>query len=586
MSDAVYDTKTLKESNAKTFNSLGNKLQAPFLEALNDMGYEYMTPVQEKVLTQLPSNSSECLVQAKTGTGKTIAFLLPALQALLSANPLPIGQVGILIMSPTRELAIQIAKECDQLTKRLPKRVECHTAFGGTARASNLNKFLNGNPTVLVATPGRLKDYLTDEHVRGKFQNVRTLILDEADRMLDQGFLPDIKQVLRSLPPKSSGWQGMCFSATIPPTVKDVIGNVLKPGYVHMSTIDEGEAPTIATVPQYSVVVPEVKDTFTTLYALIKQECTANPKDFKTIIFGTTANGVALMHALFSQLACDILPDLKVYQLQSRLNQTARTRTTEEFKVATSGLMFASDVIGRGMDFPNVGLVIQVGLPMNGEQYIHRVGRTARAGNDGRAVILLTSSESYFMRANRSLPIKPYTIDLGPIAASQASVVESAFDRVDPAVKAKAYQAYLGFNKVFMKNLQTDSQGLVAMANDMASSMQCPEPPMVDKRIVGKMGFKGVKGLNVGHIERDMPPRRKPAANGNGNANGGGKIVKPNEGTSFGGPARGGGGFGGERNDQAGSGGGRGGGNGQGRRGGFGQKRRGGAPGDERAMKR
>jgi ATP-dependent RNA helicase MSS116 len=538
----------------------------------------YMTPVQEKVLTQLPSNSSECLVQAKTGTGKTIAFLLPALQALLSATApgksLPHGQVGILIMSPTRELAIQIAKECDQLTARLPRRIECHTAFGGTARASNLNRFLKGNPTVLVATPGRLKDYLTEESVRGKFQNVRTLILDEADRMLDQGFLPDIKQVLRSLPPKSSGWQGMCFSATIPPAIKDVIGNVLKPGYVHMSTIDEGEAPTVATVPQYSVVVPEVKDTFTTLYALIRQECAANPTDFKTIIFGTTANGVALMHALFTQVARNILPDLKVYQLQSRLSQTARTRTTEEFKAATSGLMFASDVIGRGMDFPNVGLVIQVGLPMNGEQYIHRVGRTARAGNDGRAVILLTSSEAYFMRANRSLPIKPYPVNLAVEAANQTPTVEVAFDRVDSQTKAKAYQAYLGFNKVFMKNLQTTSEGLVAMANEMAFSMQCPEPPMVDKRIVGKMGFKGVRGLNVGHVERDIPPRRKPNVNGNG-----GKMVSANQGMD-----RFGGGGGGESQPPpARRGNGQGGGGG---RGGFGQKRRGGATGDDRAMKR
>lgn len=169
----------------------------------------YMTPVQQKVLTELPSSSSECLVQAKTGTGKTIAFLLPALQALLSSKPLPPGQVGILILSPTRELALQIAKECDQITALLPQRLECHTAFGGTARASNLNKFLNGKPTVLVATPGRLNDYLTEERARVKFQDIRTLILDEADTMLEQGFLLAIKDILKRLPPKNAGWQGM-----------------------------------------------------------------------------------------------------------------------------------------------------------------------------------------------------------------------------------------------------------------------------------------------------------------------------------------------------------------------------------------
>lgn len=117
-----------------------------------------MTPVQHKVLTELPSYSSDCLVQAKTGTGKTIAFLLPALHALLEKSTVPKGQVGILVISPTRELALQIAKECDGITASFSKPIECHTAFGGTARARNLSKFLNGNPTVLIATPGRLND--------------------------------------------------------------------------------------------------------------------------------------------------------------------------------------------------------------------------------------------------------------------------------------------------------------------------------------------------------------------------------------------------------------------------------------------
>lgn len=101
------------------------------------------------------------------------------------------------------------------------------------------------------------------------------------------------------------------------------------------------------------------------------------------------------------------MPELKVYQLQSRLSQNVRTRTTDEFKAASSGLMFASDVIGRGMDFPKVGHVFQLGLPASGEQYVHRVGRTARAGNDGRAVILLNENESYFPRINKQLPINP-----------------------------------------------------------------------------------------------------------------------------------------------------------------------------------
>lgn len=141
---------------------------------------------------------------------------------------------------------MQIAKECDQITAHLHKRVQCHTAYGGSARASALQKFMKGSPSVLVATPGRLKDYLSEEDARAKFANLRAVILDEAHTMLEQGFLQDVKAILRLLPPKSSGWQGMCFSATVPDKIKDVLKVVLLPGYANISTIEKSEPPTHA----------------------------------------------------------------------------------------------------------------------------------------------------------------------------------------------------------------------------------------------------------------------------------------------------------------------------------------------------
>jgi len=308
-----------------------------------------MTPVQSKVLSGLPNLRSDCLVQAKTGTAKTIAFLLPALQSLLTGPPLLQGQVGIVIIAPARELALQIAKECDQLTPLLPKRIECHTAFGGTTRATNLKRFMTGNPSVLVATPGRLNDYLSEPNVRAKFANIRTLILDEADTMLDQGFLGAITSTLKQLPRKSTGWQGMCFSATIPDKIQNVISCVLNPGYTRISTINADEPPTVAKVPQFSIVVPSIKDTFVALLALIQAEYKRDTANFKIIIFGTTANGVALLASIFENLNSSqtLIPGLQVYQLHSRLSQPARTRTTDAFKATTSGLLFASDVVGR-----------------------------------------------------------------------------------------------------------------------------------------------------------------------------------------------------------------------------------------------
>jgi len=244
-------------------------------------------------------------------------------------------------MSPTRELALQIAAEASQLVSRLKRPIEIHTAFGGMPKATALNKFRRGDPKILVATPGRLNDYLSEDDVRDRFKGMKTLILDEADRMLDQGFLPAIQQVLRALPPKNSPmgqWQGMCFSATIPPKMKEVLSHVLKKDHVSISTIDASEPPTLAKVPQFSVVIPTAVDTFGALFSLIKEEIYNTRGDSKIIVFGTTANLVALYSKIFENQM-----DLKIYELHSRMSQPARMKATEAFKAAKSGIVFATD---------------------------------------------------------------------------------------------------------------------------------------------------------------------------------------------------------------------------------------------------
>jgi ATP-dependent RNA helicase MSS116 len=353
---------------------------------------------------------------------------------------------------------------------------------------------MNGNPTVLVATPGRLDDILGEEQVREKFSDLKTVILDEADQMLDAGFAPAVKKILRRIPPKNDGWQGMCFSATLPKEVLDIAKIVLFPGYTHLSTVDPNEVPTHERVPQFFYSVPTVGQTFPALSALIEEEYNQNPADFKAIVFGTTANGVGLLYDLYR----NALPQFKMFELHSRMSQPARTRTTQDFKDAQSGILFASDVVGRGMDFPNVGLVVQLGLPSSTDQYVHRVGRTARAGKDGRAVLLLFEQEAFFPRINKTLPINPYPVDLVSRLPSHQANIDRAFVNVDEVAKSKAYQAFLGYNKTFVKKLQISTADLVRLANDYARTMGCPEPPMLEKSTVGKMGLKGVPGLRIG----------------------------------------------------------------------------------------
>jgi ATP-dependent RNA helicase MSS116, mitochondrial len=422
-----------------------------------------------------------------------------------------------LILSPTRELALQIAKECDSVTSQLRPRPKCHTAYGGTSKERELKNFFNEDPKIVVATPGRLNDYLSDPEIAQRFSDLRTLVLDEADVMLDSGFLPAIIQILGRLPPKSKGWQGMCFSATIPDKIENFLPKVLVRHHIRLATVDPNEVPTIDLVQQHSIVVPGVGDVFTTLYALLRKEQQLSPNHFKVIVFGSTANGVALMASLLSNLFNDSsFTSPQIFQLQSRLSQNVRTRTTNEFKEASQGIMLASDVIGRGMDFPNVGLVIQVGLPMNSDQYVHRVGRTARAGSEGRAIILLTQRESFFLKTNKQFPITtyPHAADLAALQEAESSNVEHAFDQIDEATKAKAYQGWLGFHKAFTNKLGLKNETLVQEANEYSEAIGCPEPPMIDKRVVGKMGLKGVRGLNVGLVVKDGTGRPQPKAAG------------------------------------------------------------------------
>ncbi|PYH44752.1 DEAD/DEAH box helicase [Aspergillus saccharolyticus JOP 1030-1] len=511
----------IADAGGAPYSSLAGQLDPSLLKAIDMLGFDHMTPVQHRVMTELQPDGwrSDCLVQAKTGTGKTVAFLLPALHRLVKGDiAVARGQVAVLIITPTRELAQQIAKTCDQLTSQLTgrDRIECHVAVGGTAKATALRKFHSGDPKVLVATPGRLKDYLGDEECALKLKDVKTAVLDEADTMLEVGFLPDVKWILRKLPPKEvAKWQGMCFSATLPDKVKDVVGVVLGKNYHHISTIDQNESPTHERVPQYAVVVPDVAQTFTGLQALLQEEMRPGEGAKKVIVFGATANLVGFMYDLFKEL----MPRSQVFEMHSRMSQAARTRTTQQFKEAKTGVMFASDVVGRGMDFPNVDLVVQVGLPADPEQYVHRVGRTARAGNDGRAVILLTKRESFFINANaHKFPIKPHPKTeslLAQAGAEWSQPFTKAIYAVDESTKARAYQSFIGYlagSGKTKKQMQFDNPSLVQYCNELAiKGMGCPEQPGIKKSTIAKMGLKGVPGFiyaSEGH-GGDSRPRRE-----------------------------------------------------------------------------
>ncbi|KAJ0118785.1 tp-dependent rna helicase [Diaporthe amygdali] len=455
-----------------------------------DLKFEYMTPVQAATLPLLLSGR-DVLAQAKTGTGKTVAFLLPVIQKLV-ANKNNVRLPCLLVISPTRELAMQIAEEAKQLLQRFPKYKVC-TAIGGTNMRSETSRIRAGCD-ILVATPGRLQDHLTQEDgsIRAMMQSLQSLVLDECDRLLDMGFLRDLKKIIGLLADqKTSQRQGMLFSATIAPHVSQFASLVLSDGYQFISTIPKGEAQTHDRVPQHVTIVPEFSDVAAGAVGAIRQEMARVGKgNFKAIVFAPTAALVDFYADVLGTFR-DLPP---ICSLHSRMTQSKRSRVTEDFRNASNGILCATDVVARGIDFPAISNVFQVGLPMDRESYIHRLGRTARAGADGHGTLVLTSHEAFFPRS----VLKGLKLDETPADLSARADVSAFTKRMEPDKQTKVYQAWLGYYKDARNKMNWSVNELVQQANDFAfQGLGAPGVPVLQKKVVGKMGLKGVRGLNV-----------------------------------------------------------------------------------------
>ncbi|EFX06579.1 ATP-dependent RNA helicase mitochondrial precursor [Grosmannia clavigera kw1407] len=516
-----------------------------------DLRFDHMMPVQAATIHQLlPPARNDCLVQAKTGTGKTLGFLLPAIQTMLNRQGGAGGKrsgISLLVLAPTRELAMQIAKEATNLLQRMPARRVC-IAVGGTNKNQEERQILAGCD-ILIATPGRLIDHVTGTTaIKQALGRLDTLVLDEADRLLDMGFLGALQSILACLPSKSATqWQGMLFSATVPSHVAQVADLVLAAGYKSISTIPAGEAPTHARVMQLLIQAPSFAALAPALIGAIRQEKTrlasslpANAASvFKAIVFAPTA-ALADFYGLLLANLSDMPPS---WTLHARHAQSKRTNITSAFRGAASGILVATDVVARGMDFPAVTTVFQVGIPMDKESYIHRLGRTARgaaataaadlatdiAAAQSRGVFIISADEAFFPRR----VLQEIQFVEQPADLSCERQLAPIIDAMDEAMVAKTYQAWLGYYKSHMKPLRWDKDQLVASANSFArDGLHATNTPAIQKSTVGKMGLRGTPGLVV------VPdaPRTHHGGQGGGGGRGGG---------GGGGRSRGGGGGGG-----------------------------------------
>ncbi|KAL1196332.1 DEAD-box ATP-dependent RNA helicase 26 [Cardamine amara subsp. amara] len=456
------------------------------LKAIKDAGFETMTVVQEATLPII-LKGKDVLAKAKTGTGKTVAFLLPSIEAVLNSPPASRDNrqppIVVLVVCPTRELASQAAAEANTLLK-YHSSIGVQVVIGGTKLPTEQRRLQTNPCQILMATPGRLKDHI--ENTSGfatRLMGVKVLVLDEADHLLDMGFRRDIERIIAAVPKQR---QTFLFSATVPEEVRQICHVALKRDHEFINCVQEGTGETHQKVTQMYMIA-SLDRHFSLLYVLLKEHIADNV-DYKVIIFCTTAMVTRLVADLLSQLS------LNVREIHSRKPQSYRTRVSDEFRKSKGIILVTSDVSARGVDYPDVSLVVQMGLPSDREQYIHRLGRTGRKGKEGEGVLLLAPWEEYFMSSVKDLPITKSP--LPPIDPEAVKRVQKGLSQVEMKNKEAAYQAWLGYYKS-QKMIARDTTRLVELANEFSRSMGLDAPPAIPKNVIGKMGLKNVPGIRT-----------------------------------------------------------------------------------------
>ena len=355
------------------FTDLG--LPDSLLKALKDVGYETPSPIQAATIPPL-LEGRDVLGQAQTGTGKTAAFALPVLNRLSKTTP-PAGprKPRALILVPTRELAVQVADSFKKYGRHL--RLNVNTLFGGVGMQPQVQQLRLG-VDVLVACPGRLIDHLDRGSV--KLDAIEVLVMDEADRMLDMGFLPAIKRIVNRLPKDR---QTLMFSATFEARIKQLALEFMNnPKQVQVA--QQNVLANTVTHRVHPVDGSRKKD-------LLVQILAARHND-QVLVFGKTKHGC---NRLAEQLEAAGLPAVAIHGNKS---QGARQKALSEFKSGKARILVATDVAARGLDIPDLPLVINHDLPMVAEDYVHRIGRTGRNGAKGEALSLVCAEEGHLLK--------------------------------------------------------------------------------------------------------------------------------------------------------------------------------------------
>ena len=357
-----------------SFNNLG--LRAELVRAVSEKGYTTPTPIQQQAIP-LVLEGRDLMGSAQTGTGKTAGFTLPLLQRLAERKSPQNGRrvVRALVITPTRELAAQVHESVVSYSQGLP--LKAAVVFGGVSINPQKQKLIRG-VDILVATPGRLLDHVGQRSV--DLSNVEILVLDEADRMLDMGFLPDIRKVLALVPKQK---QTLLFSATFSDDIKKLANGLLRsPALVEVA---RGNS-TVEAISQLVHPVDKTRKRELLSYLIGSQQWQ------QVLVFNRTKHGA---NRLASQLVTD---GINAAAIHGNKSQGARTRALADFKSGSVQVLVATDIAARGLDIDQLPHVVNFDLPNIPEDYIHRIGRTGRAGREGQAVSLVCVDESGLLK--------------------------------------------------------------------------------------------------------------------------------------------------------------------------------------------
>ena len=491
----------VKDIECETFASL--PLSQPTADGLNASHFKTLTDIQKKAIP-LTLKGTDILGAAKTGSGKTLAFLVPVLENLYRRRWTELDGLGALILSPTRELAIQIFEVLRKIGRY--HTFSAGLVIGGKSLKEERERL--GRMNILVCTPGRMLQHM-DQTAAFETDNLQMLVLDEADRIMDMGFQSTVDAIVEHLPKER---QTLLFSATQTKKVSDLARLSLRdPEYVSVHQTANSATP--STLQQNYIVTP-LPDKLDTLWSFLR----SNLKS-KILIFMSSGKQVRFVYEAFRHMQ----PGIPLLHLHGRQKQTARLEITTKFSATKNSCLFATDVVARGLDFPAVDWVIQLDCPEDAETYIHRVGRTARYERNGRAVLFLEPSEEEGML--KRLQQRKVTVEKINVRQKKQQSIKNQLQNMcfkDPELKYLGQKAFVSY--VRSVHIQRDKE--VFKLNELpfeefSASLGLPGAPKI----------KFLKGDNAKSLKN--APRQALSSSGEEDSDREAKAKKNNTKTKY-----------------------------------------------------